>query len=88
MGPLDYYNKEGDPVWNHGSARNWDGIYNQTASGKIDPSLVIDISDGKVREADFAGIPGYENFGNPGDDTPRTKEPSKSETKPPAKPEE
>ena len=53
MGPLDYYNKEGDPIWNHGSNRNWDGIYNTTASGKIDPSLVIDISDGKVKEADF-----------------------------------
>ena len=30
MGPLDHYDADGDVDWNHGSARNYDGIGNTT----------------------------------------------------------
>ena len=44
MGPLDKYNEEGDIVWNHGSAENYDGIANITEQKKVDPTLVIDLN--------------------------------------------
>lgn len=62
LGPLDYLDTDGSPIWNHGSARNWDGFDKEAAKPPIDKSLVVDISDlenPKVNEADFAEIPGY-----------------------------
>lgn len=44
MGPLDHYDEDGNVAWNHGSARNYDGIANYTEMKKADPSLVIDLN--------------------------------------------
>ena len=44
MGPLDHYDEDGDVDWNHGSARNYEGIGNATEMKKVDPSLVIDLN--------------------------------------------
>lgn len=44
LGPLDFINTNGEIVWNHGSAENYDGYYNSTdefnpAPAPIDKSL-------------------------------------------------
>ena len=44
MGPLDKVDNEtGEILWNRGSARNWEGVFNDTASGplKAPKSLAI-----------------------------------------------
>ena len=62
LGPLDKYDDDGVTVkWNHGSAENYDGFHNETAQGKIDQSLVIDLSEPQVKDSDFEGIPGFDN---------------------------
>jgi len=36
MGPLDKYDNEtGEILWNRGSPRNWEGVFNETASGAL-----------------------------------------------------
>jgi len=50
--------------WNAGSPENYDGFHNVTSQGKIDQSLVIDLSEPKVNDADFEGIPGFSTNGS------------------------
>lgn len=59
LGPLDFINKDGMVVWNHGSPENYDGYYNETTEfnlPKIDKSLAINLDEvdhPKIREEDF-----------------------------------
>ena len=65
LGPLDKWEEDGVTVkWNAGSPENYDGFHNVTSQGKIDQSLVIDLSEPKVNDADFEGIPGFSTNGS------------------------